>query len=197
MLRIRKPLLIVLAVVLAAAMSACKRGDTGTVGDLQDQTLPRKLTLRITGAHTFELNETRNLRVLIRKATGSNAQMSVASVSTSEFYPAPNGWLAQPEAAIVGLYDGDGTYTLPAGRGRVPTTGPTVPDDPSAQGKLSVVQTTFDRFDKPGSAQRYDYALEPCVVVLNDDGKTGSAKCPKLANHDGQTISMEMSWGEP
>jgi hypothetical protein len=193
----RKALVVTIALVMTLTAAACRKADSGKVGALQDETIPRKLSLRITGARTFDLSETRDLRILVRTASGSRSDLSVASVSSARFFTAADGWFVQPEVAVVGLYDGDGTYTVPAGRGTKPSTGPTVVADPGARGMISVIQTTFDRMDKPGSAQRYDYALEPCVVRLSDSGKTGSAKCPALAAFDGAVIAMEMTWGKP
>lgn len=197
MLRTKRASTVLLAMTLVATMAACRRGGGGKVGDLKDETMPRMVTLHIAGAHTLNLSEVKPLRILVRPATGDKKAASVTSISTVEFYPVGDGWMAQPEVAIVGVFEGDGDYTLPAGRGTRPTTGPTLPDPGADPAKLSVIQTTFDRFDKPGSAQRFDYALEPCVVHLADDSKSGSAKCPALAAYDGSKISMEITWGAP
>lgn len=162
-----------------------------------DETIPRQLTVRVTGARTLEFSGQRDVRFLLRPGTASTLDVSVASITLAEFLAAAEGWFAQPEVAVLGLYTGDGEYTLPAGRGTPPTTGPTVPDDPDAKGKLSVTQTTFDRKDAPGSALRFDYALQPCQVTLRDGAKTGSMRCPALAAHTGAVVAMEMNWGKP
>ncbi len=193
-----------LAVLAAATLfGGCNGGnedeapaDDAKPEEVKDQTLDRKVTVRVQGARTFDFSGTKPVRFVTRRGSGSTLPASVASVTIPDAFASPDGSFVQPEVAVAGMYTGDGNYTIPAGNGTKPTTGPTVAADPNVKGRLSVGQVTFARKDPP-NAIRFDYTLEPCQVRLADNATSGTARCPGLIAHTGERVSMELSWEKP
>lgn len=192
----KRRIALAMAVFVALAMSACNKDEPEEAEPVSDRTIPRKVTARVSGARTWELNGTYQVRILTRPGTGKFIDTSVASITFSDFFPVSEGTFAQPEVAVAGMYTGDGDYTVPAGIGTRPTTGPTAADPGQVPGKVSVIQVTFTG-KEPGSAFRFDYLLQACQVHLDNDASTGRATCPQLATHTGEVISLEISWGKP
>lgn len=48
--------------------------------------------------------------------------------------------------------------------------------------------------DNVTSARRFDRPLDPCEVVVAEDERSGTMTCPRLADADGQTVDLRMTW---
>ena len=193
-----------LAIAIAIALGAC-----GSDGDdpakkaseqprLTDTRIQRHVTLKISGARSLEFDGVRGMRFLRRPGKGETLKNSVASMTFDAPFDLANGRLAEAEVAVVGIYTGDGTYDLPAGIGRKPATGTTLPDDPTiGDVKLSVAQTTFFAPDSDPKSIRFEYLLAPCKITLSEGTEVGSATCPELVAFNGEKVSMELTWKKP
>lgn len=179
-------------------MGGCNRGgsEEGTVGDVNDETIDRHITVDVTGAKTFHFDDTVKMRFLVREATGDKIAASVASVSVPAMLPNGDVGLVMPEVGIATKYKGDGDYIVARGTGHGPPGGPTAKEDPKVKPDVSLVQVTFITREPP-SEVRYGYLLEHCEVTLEDDAKEGSAECPKLLAVNGEEVALKFSWRAP
>ncbi|MBW3669143.1 MAG: hypothetical protein KY443_08020 [Actinobacteria bacterium] len=176
---------------------ACRReGSTGgTQGELSDQTIERLVSVDVEGATSFSFTAPTKVRLLVREATGDKAPGSVASVTLPEPLPHPNGSMVVPEIAIVARYTGPGPYTVPAGTGQAPLTGPKAEN--GAPNSPSLVQVAFRTYEPTPAETNFGYLLEPCKIVLGKDVLTGSADCPALVAINGERVSFKMRWSAP
>ncbi|HEX7168206.1 MAG TPA: hypothetical protein VF230_14600 [Acidimicrobiales bacterium] len=179
----------------------CGSGDgdgeaAGTVGEIDDKTIERHLTVDVTGAKTFHFDATAKMRILIREATGDKIAASVASISVPEMLPNGDVGLVMPEVGIATRYEGDGDYVVGRGTGQAPPGGPTAKEDPKVKPDVSLVQVTFIT-KQPPSETRYGYLLEHCEVTLKSDAQEGSAECPALVAINGEKVKLKLSWGAP
>ena len=192
----------VLAVALLATVvvGGCGRDDKDNTDAINaskpiDQTLEMPFDLQVSGDDSVSLTGTRKVRVLTRRATDAESlPYSVASVTLPEPPSLPDGRFVNPEIGMAGLYDKDGTFTLPAGLGTPPRTGSTVAPAPEGSVKISVVQVVL-LTKSPPLEVRYLYLAEPCKVTLEKKALKGRASCPSLVSYDGKKVSMTMAWG--
>lgn len=174
-----------LAVLPACAASKPKPAE------LKNQTLERAVTIKVTGARTFQYSGRPKVVVVSRPGSGENLLTSVAALNPVD--PIMHGKeFVRADIGFTGAYTGDGTFELPAGAGQpVPTAGPTLAP-PTGGSKGSTVAIAFTAGTQ---SVRFAYALEPCSLTFRNDATEGSATCPKLAAPDGSTVSFEMTWG--
>lgn len=208
MTRRRRPLSMMLLFVLLAGGASCGSSDddntsattTSTlVAPISDKTMERTFTVEVKGAAQVSLKKQKGqMRFVVRESKGDQIAVSVASIT----FPAPIDLGEQnylnPEIAIAGMYKGDGDYTLPAGIGPRPTTGPTAPpvgeasENPST---VSVAQVTTINLTPPASETRFGYLLQECKVTVKKGATEGKASCPALVAVNGETVSMTFEWG--
>lgn len=194
------------AVCAAMVIGGCGggSGDSGKAGGaddaevdrVYDETLERKLSLKLAGAVDVVVDRTVTMRFVTRKGEGEGMPFSVASVTLPLPLPLEDGAVVQPEVAVAGMYRGPGEYTVPEGIGPTPTTGTTVKDRSTGTEKVSVIQVTYVRQSPPEEA-RYGYLLEACEVTLRDRAREGKAVCPALVAPDGRRVAMTIEWGKP
>lgn len=196
-----KRLLCVMFSVCAIA-GACGGGSGGesssdapTYQPIGDQTLERQLTLDVTGAHTVHIDERVDMRFVTRVGKDEDDMtLSVASVTLKEPYDLGDNRKLNPEIGLVGSYTGDGRFTIPAGLGQAPTSGPTVPSPPSVgTAAVSVAQITLIDLNTKQET-RFQYLLEACEVELEDGATTGRAECHSLISVDGSKVTLIMTW---
>lgn len=189
-------------VVAAMFIAACGRGDgddkprASDVGKIDNRTMSRTLKVDISGAHSISFSKDVEMRFLLRESKGDALAHSVASATLDAPLDVGNGLSILPEVAVVGMYKGDGTYTISAGSGTAPTTGPTAPPPGRKDTtSLSTVGMTVLKLAPPSPSEtRFGYTLEACHVTLDERMAKGSAECPALVSVHGDRIALRMSW---
>lgn len=191
----RKVPFVATAVLLAFA--GCGRGDKGSAKPEApvDKTVAMNFHMEVTGDQSAVLDGKRDVRVFVQRGKGEARAFSVVSVTLPTPAVLPDGRVVSPELGIAGLYDKDGTYTVPAGLGTPPKNGPTVPSTPQGSVQVSVVHVTFLPHEGAQSEVRYGYVAEPCKVTYERKAMKGRAQCPALVSYDGRRVSMTLRWG--
>ena len=181
-------------VALVAVLAGC--GDSGPEPPQQvtDRTIERSVELRVTGSREASFDGDAQLRVVVRPGKRERITEAVATVLFEEPLDVGGGTRLTGQIGVVGMYDGDGTYELPAGVGQAPTTGPTT-SAPGGTTGMSVAQVTFAGADADAPAEQFGYVLEPCEVEFEEDATEGSAECPALVSPDGDRVSLRLTWG--
>lgn len=167
-----------------------------SIPEVSDKTMDRQLKVTVSGERTATYDGVRPMRFVVRPGSGANKTFSVASVTVVEPVDIAGGMRMNPEIGIAGMYERDGTFTIPAGIGQAPTSGPTVPNQATGSTGVSVAQVTFIASAPPGEV-RFGYLLEPCQVTTSAGATEGTAKCPALVAVSGQRVSLDLSWGPP
>ena len=80
---------------------------------------------------------------------------------------------------LAGLYTGPARYTLPA---------------IGSSSGASSISTAFLQGTRASAMFRFDRAVEPCVVEVGSEERTGSIACPRLEDATGATVSLRMAW---
>ena len=183
------------AVLGLTAGAGCGGGDTAgsdttaPADDVVDETFSRHVVLEISGAATVTFEGTVDVRIVSRAGTGEEAAFSVVHVGFVAPLALDDGRSVDPEVGLVGSFDGDGTYEVPAGLGPPPSTGPTAPPE-AIQGTAGVSVAGITVIDAAHTAARFGYTLEPCTLVIEADVSVFRATCPALVASDGSQVAM-------
>jgi hypothetical protein len=169
-----------------------------TLAPVRDETVERSVSIEVRGDREVSLKRRVNTRFVTRESKGKYLSVSVASVTFPELIDLGGTEKINPEIAIAGMYEGDGDYTLPAGIGTRPASGPTIKPNEDAKDNpqtVSVAQITFIDLGPSPSELRFGYLLKECKVTVKDGAKTGKADCPALVAINGEKVSMTFEWG--
>ena len=183
---------ILLAMLLLLLGSGCTKAEK--VQEVVTQDVERHITVEVDGARQARYEGRHKLKVITRIGKKEQKPNSVAAIEPLDQLDIGDGVSLRPQIAVVGQYEGDGTYTTPAGVGPAPTTGPTVPGLGGSPIATSVAAVVFVKLQPTPSEERFAYVLEPCTVKLDDGATVGSVDCPALVAHNGEKISMRYSW---
>ena len=195
-----------IAVVVALATTGCggdaddsdaaEPGETTTTvsNAPKDERVDRRLVVSVTGTAEASVDAVVPMRFVTRVGEGEVANFNLAHVGFQSPVELDPERTLDIEVGLVGLYQGDGTYALPAGIGQAPTTGPTAPK-PNGTGALSVVGVRIVRPGPPATEEYFAHPLEPCEVVLRRDASEGEVTCPKVLSIRGEAVRFEMRWG--
>lgn len=106
---------------------------------------------------------------------------------------------------LVGGYDGEGTYTIPAASDDAGQ--PAAPPDAGATDTsyMSSAFIVFVSLADPGledpyveenfeDIQGFSRALQDCVIEVAQGESSGSLACPELADDDGNTVRLDVEW---
>jgi hypothetical protein len=185
----------------AVLVAGCGSGEDEAVvddrGQVSNRTVDRQLTVKITGARQADFTGTVKMQIVSREGGGKFRETSVATALPTDLIPLVDGKRLKAQIGVVGFYEGDGRYTLPAGLGIKPTTGPTVAGEIQGGKAASLAEATFIDLGPPANEIRFNYTLEPCRVRLEDGAGTGEATCPALAAVNGEKVAMTMRWAAP
>jgi hypothetical protein len=188
---------LVLMVLPAAVTSACG-GEPAEEGEVVDRTVDRSLVVEVEGDRRIDFDGEATLHVVTRVGEGEEADVSVAAIELTEPLVLESGATVALEVGVVGLYDGDGEYTLPAGLGLVkPASAPPVSSASSSSESFSQVSVLFYELDENGepvSEERFGYLAEPCRITLRDHATSGEVECPALWDSDGRSVSLTATW---
>jgi hypothetical protein len=132
-----------------------------------------------------------DLRVV--RLTPEERAVHLVSVGLEDAVPAGDGRWLRFAFDLVGGYDGDGTYEIPAvtgdARDAVSSNAFVVVAETGAADLVAItpedVEETLE-FTAPRSA---------CVVELTDGERSGSLECPDLAALDGGRVALRVVWG--
>lgn len=194
--------LAVLTVMLAVGACGDDKGPqaasttTSTLPPAVDKTVETNFRLEVTGDASVTLDGRREVRVYVRKGKGETLPLSVVSITLPQPVSLPDGRVVSPELGLTGMYEKDGTYTVPAGLGTAPRTGTTVATNIQGTVAVSVVHVTILAHQGATSETRFGYLAEPCTVTYQDNAMKGRAECPAMVSYDGKRISMKMAWGD-
>jgi hypothetical protein len=182
-----------LVVLVAAAGTGCRRGDGEALPLIISEEAELEMTVKVGGDLSFEFDEKVKGKYTSIRSNGSGT-VEILGVR-------PSDALRLDKAAFVpGMsltpYHGDGSYVVAKVADDKPTdtTAPAAPGGP----KSNVSLVWYSDGNLEGEPLQFERHLESCVVKIDDGGRTGHAKCPKMTSAiGGKTISLDFKWKAP
>ena len=207
--------IVLAAVVLAVLTSSCgeRQEDASqqpTPGpsidpDEVSKSVPSHLKLEVDGEVVLSYDADTPLRIVTIDEPGLE-QVRFLSVGIETFKKIGDGQF-RIAFDLVGVYDGPGTYELPkVGGDDEPAADADADAEEAAEqvaGDLSKPILTYyvmkDAASTPGAdsieaAHVFENAQQPCEVEVGRDARSGKLSCPEVADAEGKTVSIEMTW---
>jgi len=160
---------------------------------------PARVTVTVTGDLSLTWEGESELRIVT--LTPEEESANIFSVGFEELHTTiTDGERFRWAFDVLGAYNGAGTYMVPAGGGQGPQPGGLETGLRSSAFLLHVTLAEGVDHGPPYteeellSATAYDQVLQDCTIIVSDDEATGTVDCPELANNEGHTISMDVTW---
>jgi hypothetical protein len=183
-------------VALALLSGACG-GKTAAEVNREESAAPLDLVVQTKGAVNIAFHQQVPSRFIVRHMKGKDLDASVQIMGAQMAAPTPYGSAKFAAGFAVVGYQGDGTYTIPAGS-------PIEEFKRAQQAGARPAATSSIKLDwwptgqADGAPWDFIWRVKPCTVVVKDAGTHGSVVCPDVTDELRQKhFSMTMRWTAP
>lgn len=165
----------------------------------RDQVVRMTYSAQITGSAEADFSQTIPVRVLTLTSEDENFKgLSLLSVGPNE--PIDLGGQMWFRIAFdLMRFEGNGKYQIKAGSPRdllKEQPSPKAGEIPESPDQSNVLVQFWTMQPAAGvQPQVFDNALEPCPVEVSKEGFKGSIRCSKVTDHEGNMVSISMTWG--
>jgi hypothetical protein len=169
------------------------------------KSVPSHLKVEVEGAVDFTYDDDTDLRIVTIDEPGLE-QVRFLSVGIETFKKIAGGERFRIAFDLVGVYEGPGSYELPKVGGKEETVEPGSDAEGAAKTLASDLSKPIliyyelkEGESSPGPdsvkrAHQFENAQEPCALKVRREARSGSLSCPEVADAEGKTVSIEMSW---
>jgi len=208
--RIAAALILLSLATVGCASSGDDAGDAtpkATIDrDKVSKSIASHLKVAVDGAVSFTYDDDTDLRIVTIDEPGLE-QVRFLSVGIEKFKKIAGGERFRIAFDLVGVYDGAGTYELPKVGGAEETAEPRSDAEGAAASLASDLSKPIliyyelkEGESSPGPdsvkrAHQFENAQRPCELEVGRQARSGSLHCPEVADAEGKTVSIEMSWG--
>jgi hypothetical protein len=141
-------------------------------------TEPGRVTVKVTGAVSFDFSGTTPLQIVVTDTSKLNPQLRFESVA-----------LQQPAAAGRWKFQTGFNLTGTVGTGKFQ-----IQPRPASPSPGVIPSTAYLDISAP-TAMRFDEPTTPCTVTVGKNARTGSLVCPSVTDSTGKkTVSFTMTW---